>query len=286
MYRTGCQLVAGLDNLSDICRSIRPNIIAGRVAVDMQVDKPKMTTTSQGSFGWGALTPSHGNEPKDSLQGDGPGAENRREQRHAVDQPVQVFPPGTAARTWNAHIRDISTRGMRLLVNEPLSFGPEIRIRWNEHEVKGTILYNHRFDSVQYRIGVELSASCESLLIEILASQAEELRHTKLLVEQQKASLERAVGLLDLASDALIVTSPGGTILFWNRGAEQLYGWTREEAVGRQLNSVVESAGHDGMLSHRRKDGTSVVVTGRSIMLPETQGLPEVVASVRKQARG
>src|ERR1700742_4043090 len=106
-------------------------------------------------------------------------AEKRREQRHLVDEPVQVYPPGFAPRTWKAHIRDISTRGMQLLLDEELAFGRQIRIRWKSHEVRGIILYQHKYDSDRYRVGVELLAPCDTLLIEILSSQSHELREAK-----------------------------------------------------------------------------------------------------------
>ena len=42
-----------------------------------------------------------------------------------------------------------------------------------------------------------------------------------------------ARGLLDAMGDAVIATDLSGTIIYWNRFAETLYGWTREEAVGQ-----------------------------------------------------
>ena len=38
--------------------------------------------------------------------------------------------------------------------------------------------------------------------------------------------------LLNHAHDAIIVTNLEGRVIFWNRGAEQLYGWTAGEAIG------------------------------------------------------
>jgi PAS domain S-box-containing protein len=40
------------------------------------------------------------------------------------------------------------------------------------------------------------------------------------------------------ASDAVICKDLTGTITFWNRGAEQLYGWTTEEAVGSSIQMI------------------------------------------------
>src|SRR6266480_7503989 len=38
--------------------------------------------------------------------------------------------------------------------------------------------------------------------------------------------------LLDLAYDAIIVRDPANRIVFWNQGAERLYGWSAQEAMG------------------------------------------------------
>jgi PAS domain-containing protein len=47
---------------------------------------------------------------------------------------------------------------------------------------------------------------------------------------------EKSGDLFDLARDAIIVRDLAqGTILFWNSGAEALYGWKREDDAERSL---------------------------------------------------
>ena len=41
--------------------------------------------------------------------------------------------------------------------------------------------------------------------------------------------------LLDAVHEAVIATDPSGIVLYWNHFAEGLYGWTAEEAVGRNI---------------------------------------------------
>ena len=43
--------------------------------------------------------------------------------------------------------------------------------------------------------------------------------------------------LIDLSPDAIIVRKLDGTITFWSKGAEKLYGWTKDEAIGQDINS-------------------------------------------------
>jgi len=91
--------------------------------------------------------------------------------------------------------------------------------------------------------------------------------------------LEQRTQLLDLAQDALFVRDMDGTIRFWSRGAEGLYGWTAEEAVGRVSHDLLKTRfpaplelieqqvdrtqRWTGELHHTRRDGGSVIVFSR-----------------------
>jgi PAS domain S-box-containing protein len=55
------------------------------------------------------------------------------------------------------------------------------------------------------------------------------------------AALERVRGLLRARMGdpiALIATQADGAIMFWNRGARRLYGWSETEAIGRNVVEV------------------------------------------------
>src|SRR5438128_3433665 len=45
--------------------------------------------------------------------------------------------------------------------------------------------------------------------------------------------ISQQAALLDQAQDAILVRDLEHNILFWNKGAERLYGWTAEEAAGK-----------------------------------------------------
>jgi PAS domain S-box-containing protein len=45
--------------------------------------------------------------------------------------------------------------------------------------------------------------------------------------------------LLDEAPDAVIWADAEGIIHYWNRGAEELFGWTRDEALGQTLDMII-----------------------------------------------
>ena len=60
-------------------------------------------------------------------------------------------------------------------------------------------------------------------------------------LKKSEALFRMRAELLDLASEAIIVRNMDGKIQFWNSGAEKTYGWTREEALGQDLHTLLQS---------------------------------------------
>src|SRR6202158_5174579 len=56
---------------------------------------------------------------------------------------------------------------------------------------------------------------------------------------QKESNTSFAEGLVDICPDGLIAVSLEGKILSWNRGAETLFGYTAEEAVGEPIHDLV-----------------------------------------------
>src|ERR687884_444431 len=55
-------------------------------------------------------------------------------------------------------------------------------------------------------------------------------------------ALRAQAQLLELVPEAILVREIGSAaIVFWNRGAEELYGWTRAEAVGRVSHELLRT---------------------------------------------
>ena len=105
--------------------------------------------------------------------------------------------------------------------------------------------------------------------------------------------LRERANLLDLTHDTVFVRDANNVITFWNRGAERLYGWTREEAVGQvshhlmqtifpapleKITAELNSTGRwEGELIHARRDGTQVVVASRWALQLDERGKPIAV---------
>ena len=63
------------------------------------------------------------------------------------------------------------------------------------------------------------------------------------ITEHKKAeeSSKKQTALIDLSPDAVIVKNMDETITFWNAGAEKLYGYTKQEALGQKINILLKA---------------------------------------------
>jgi PAS domain S-box-containing protein len=59
--------------------------------------------------------------------------------------------------------------------------------------------------------------------------------------QQQHARLAEQARLLDLSNDAIIVRDLLGQITYWNRGAEEIYGWSQAEALGKTKEELLHT---------------------------------------------
>ena len=54
-------------------------------------------------------------------------------------------------------------------------------------------------------------------------------------------SLSDQAALLDLTHDAIFVRDGNDVIIYWNAGAEELYGWPRKEALGQKSHALLKT---------------------------------------------
>lgn len=126
----------------------------------------------------------------------------------------------------------------------------------------------------------------------------------KIFVDRAAAELKRQeieavirdqASLLEKAQDAIVVSSIDHRILFWNKSAERLYGWSREEALGMKVDKMLYERGEQfqqlaervlaggewrGEHVQRRKDGSSIVVEGHWTLVRDEEDHPKSILSI------
>jgi PAS domain S-box-containing protein len=131
------------------------------------------------------------------------------------------------------------------------------------------------------------TALAMALLITQLSSVA---RRSFREIQAREAKLHEQAGLLDLTHDSIMVRDTADIVTYWNRGAEELYGWTAKEAAGKvthdllqtifpvpldEIKAVLWRAGRwEGELVHTRRDGTRITVASRWSLERDAAGQP------------
>lgn len=104
--------------------------------------------------------------------------------------------------------------------------------------------------------------------------------------------------LLELSYDAIIVRALDATITYWNRGAERLYGWSRDKALGRNVHQLLNPSPTlrpapvdaflrgasiwEGELTHVRSDGSEVIVDSRQVAVRNATGEPVAILETNR----
>ena len=108
-------------------------------------------------------------------------------------------------------------------------------------------------------------------------------RQTEEALRVSERRLRQESQLVELAHDPIFIWDISGEIIEWNRGSEQLYGYSREEAVGKKkdklLRTIVPGSSFavlrakllaegswSGELKHRAKDGRELTIESRIIL--------------------
>ncbi|HXZ33658.1 MAG TPA: PAS domain-containing protein, partial [Terriglobales bacterium] len=108
-----------------------------------------------------------------------------------------------------------------------------------------------------------------------------------------EAGLHKQAALLNLTHDTIFVMDMEGVIKYWNRGAEERYGWNAEQAVGKVVHDLLKTVflstfeeikaeaactgRWEGELLHTKKDGTQVVVASRWSLQRDGRGKPVAI---------
>jgi PAS domain S-box-containing protein len=166
------------------------------------------------------------------------------------------------------------------------------------------LCFDYFFTEPLYTLYISLSDIPYFLVFTLLASLVtwfsvqrrraeQELRQTRDKLEIQVAERTRQAGLLNLTHDSIFVRDTSDVITYWNRGAQELFGWSPEEAVGRRVHELLRSvfpapveeihadllrSGRwEGEFESTRADGTTVIVASRWSLQRDERGQPAAI---------
>ncbi|HEY9847672.1 MAG TPA: PAS domain S-box protein, partial [Candidatus Caenarcaniphilales bacterium] len=114
--------------------------------------------------------------------------------------------------------------------------------------------------------------------------------------KQAEQKIYEQAALLDISPDAILVRDLHEQIRFWSQGAERLFGWTAQEAVGKNwrtllfkktssqleaaLKAVVEKGEWQGELHKVTQSGQQITVDSRWTLMRDGAGKPKSILSV------
>ncbi len=112
---------------------------------------------------------------------------------------------------------------------------------------------------------------------------------------RQRDAMAQQAQLLDLAHEAIVVTDLEDEILFWNKGAEEIYGWSAAEATTHNMRQLLRTEGPprtevdaqlsrdgrwEGELVHSARDGRKVRVMSRWALQRGQDGRKQAILKI------
>src|ERR1043165_3954982 len=115
------------------------------------------------------------------------------------------------------------------------------------------------------------------------------------ITERKRAEeqIREQAALLDQAQGAILVRDLDQNILFWNKGAEKLYGWTTEEVIGKDAGellykersnqfeaarqTIIQNGEWKGEVHQTRRDGAEIIVQSRWTLVRDEHGQPKSI---------
>ena len=121
----------------------------------------------------------------------------------------------------------------------------------------------------------------------------QELRQASENLETEVAERTQQTSLLDLTHDTIFVRDMSDVITYWNRGAEELYGWKAEDAIGQHAHRLLQTVFPmpldeihaellradywEGEIDKRKADGSPVTVASRWSLRRNERGQPVAI---------
>jgi PAS domain S-box-containing protein len=160
----------------------------------------------------------------------------------------------------------------------------------------------HRADGVSRLVlvrGVPVQGTDGNMVEWIgIGTDITEQKQTEQELKRQEHIVQTQADLIALAHDAIIIHDPDSRIVAWNHGAETLYGWAEQEAVGTHLHTLLSTRfpvsreavdlalvelGHwEGPLTHTCRTGKHLIVHSRQVLVRNEAGQPTAILEINR----
>jgi PAS domain S-box-containing protein len=201
--------------------------------------------------------------------------------------PLYGLPSGTLCPSFEDLVssihpedRDAFTQAVNNSIQHKVEFAIEYRAIWPDGSLhwlgsRGQVYYNNSGQPLRM-IGTTRDISDRKQAEQQIAEQA---------------------SLLDIATDAIFVRDFEHQILYWNHGAQRMFGWEKHEVLGQNANqlfygspspsilqmplkTVIKSGSWQGELRKRTKSGQEIIVESRWTLMLDSDGQPKSILIV------
>ncbi len=168
------------------------------------------------------------------------------------------------------------------------------------YQISGWPLYD---DEGNFTAGIlcirDLTESVRSREIDKERNRMLESRNMQL--QQLNSQLRRQADMLNLSNEAIMAWKQDGSIIYWNKGAERMYGYTSREALGQVIHTLLcsrftrdvaevkaqvrQTGSWEGEIIHKTKNGDTIFVEARFQRIFDEDGQTVVLETNRDITR-
>lgn len=192
-----------------------------------------------------------------------------------INQQNEVtFYNAAAESLWGYSRDEVIGRNVKMLVPTEFQANHDHYVNANRETGQDKIVGTSRDVEVQRKNGSRLWANLSLSKVEI----GEEIIYTAFVkdITEQRRAQEIVNQTLEQALDAVVTIDEQNNVTFFNKAAEQLWGYSRDEVEGRNVKMLVPAAiqaAHDGYVNANRETGQDKIVgTSREVEVHRKDG--------------